>query len=151
ALETLHGNPSSAHRDGQRARAAVETAREQIAALVGARPDAVVLTSGGTEGDHLAVVGGARALAGRGRRVAVSAVEHHAVHGAAELLAGDGFAIEHLAVDAEGRVDPASIDLLPRDTTLVSVMLANNETGVIEPVAELAARARVRGMRVHCD
>src|SRR5262249_26856863 len=83
ALETLHGNPSSAHQDGQRARAGVETARAQIAALVGARPDAVVLTSGGTEGDHLGVVGGGRALAGRGRRVAVSAVEHHAVHGAA--------------------------------------------------------------------
>src|SRR5437867_4915858 len=84
ALETLHGNPSSAHRDGQRARAAIERAREQVAALVGAEPRAVVFTSGGTEGDLLAIVGGARALESRGRRIAISAVEHRAVPGAAE-------------------------------------------------------------------
>ena len=151
ALATLHGNPSSAHSDGQLARAAVEQARERLAALLGADPRAVVFTSGGTEGDHLALIGGARALCSRGRRVAVSSVEHHAVHGAAEALAAEGFAIAHLAVDRDGRVDPRIVDTLPGDTTLVSVMLANNETGVIEPVAEVAARAHARGMRLHCD
>jgi cysteine desulfurase len=151
ALETLHGNPSSAHRDGQRARAAIERAREQVAALVSAEPRAVVFTSGGTEGDLLAIVGGARALVSRGRRIAISAVEHRAVPGAAEMLVREGFTIERLAVDSDGRVDPASVDGLPADTTMVSVMLANNETGVIEPVDRIAARARARGMRTHCD
>ena len=151
ALERLHANPSSMHQDGQRARAAIERGREQVAALVGAAPREVVFTSGGTEGDHLALIGGARALAARGRRVACSAVEHHAVHGAAQVLEQDGVAISHIGVDAAGRVDPAAIDSLPADTTLVSVMLANNETGVIQPVAAIAERARSRGMRVHCD
>ena len=151
ALERLHANPSSVHQDGQRARAAIERAREQVAAMVGAAPRDVVFTSGGTEGDHLALIGGARALAARGRRVACSAVEHHAVHGAAQVLEQDGFAISHIGVDAVGCVDPAAIDSLPADTTLVSVMLANNETGVIQPVAAIAERARSRGMRVHCD
>ena len=151
ALESLHGNPSSVPREGQRAREAVERAREQVAALVGADPRALVFTSGGTEGDHLAVVGGAWGLEPRGRRVAISAVEHHAVHGAAELLERGGFTVEHLAVDATGRVDPAGLDRLPPDTTLVSVMLANNETGVLQPLAEIAARAAARGLRVHCD
>ena len=151
ALETLHANPSSLHREGQRARAALEHAREQVAALVGAAPAEVVFVSGGTEGDHDGVVGAAWALELRGRRIAISTVEHHAVHGAAAVLARLGFAIEHLSAGSEGRVDPAAIDRLPADTTLISVMLANNETGVIQPVAEIVARARTRGLRVHCD
>ena len=150
-LERLHGNPSSMHRDGQRARAAIERAREQVAALVGAEPRAVVFTSGGTEGDHLALIGGARAMVGQGRRVAISAVEHHAVHGAAQVLERDGFEVSHLGVDYAGRVNLGDIDALPAGTTLVSLMLANNETGVIEPVADAAARAHARGMRLHCD
>ncbi len=151
ALDGLHGNPSSAHRAGQQAREAIECARDQVAALVHADPRAVVFTSGGTEGDHLAVVGGAWAMEPAGRRIAISAVEHHAVHGAAAVLERGGWAVEHLHVDAAGRVDPASIDALPPDTTLVSVMLANNETGVIQPVADLARRAAARGLRLHCD
>jgi len=153
ALERLHGNPSSAHADGQRARAAIERARDQVAALVGAAPAAVVFTSGGTEGDHLALAGGARAIAARDgrRRIAISAIEHHAVHGAAELLEADGFAVTHVPVDHNGRVDPAAVDALPGDTAVLAVMLANNETGVLEPVADIAARARARGIRVHCD
>jgi cysteine desulfurase len=151
ALAELSANPSSAHHAGQRARAAVEHAREQVAALVGADPRAVVFTSGGTEGDHLALVGAALALPSRGRRVAISAVEHHAVHGAAELLERLGWTIEHLPVDENGCVDPASIDSLPADTTVAAVMLANNETGVVQPIAEIAARARRRGIRLHTD
>jgi cysteine desulfurase len=78
-------------------------------------------------------------------------VEHHAVHGAAEVLEREGFVVEHLPVDRAGRVDPAAIDALAPGTTVVAVMLANNETGVIQPVAEIAARAHARGMRVQCD
>ena len=151
ALAGLHANPSSAHAEGQRARAAVEAARAQVAALVGARPDQVVFTSGGTEGDHAGLIGLAWAAERRGRRLAISAVEHHAVHGAAEVLERLGFAIEHLPVSRSGVVDPAALDALPEDTTVVAVMLANNETGVIQPLAEIARRARARGMRVMSD
>ncbi|OGF17290.1 MAG: hypothetical protein A2W00_14140 [Candidatus Eisenbacteria bacterium RBG_16_71_46] len=151
ALAELHANPSSLHRAGQRARAALERAREQVAGLVHCRPHEVVFVSGGTEGDHAGLIGAAWALEGRGRRLGVSAIEHHAVHGAAEVLARGGFAIEHLPVGPEGWVNPASLDVLPADTTVVAVMLANNETGVLQPVAGIAERAHARGLRLHCD
>jgi len=151
ALAGLHANPSSAHREGQRARAAIERAREQVGALVGARPDEVVFTSGGTEGDHVALIGAAWAAEPRGRRIAISALEHHAIHGAAAVLERLGWAVEHLPADADGRIDPAAIESLPTDTTVVAVMLANNETGVIQPLAEIARRATARGLRVVCD
>jgi cysteine desulfurase len=151
ALTTLNANPSSTHRAGQRARAAIEHAREQVAGLVGARPAEVVFTSGGTEGDHAGLIGAAWALEGRGRRVAISAIEHHAVHGAAEVLARGGWSVVLLPVDGDGRVAPEAVDDLPGDTTVLAVMLANNETGVVQPVAEIARRARARGIRVLCD
>jgi cysteine desulfurase len=150
-LEDLHGNASSMHREGQRARAAVERAREQVAALVRAHPDEVVFVSGGTEGDHLALVGGAGALRQRGRRVAISAIEHHAVHGAAEVLATRECEVDHLGVDAHGMLDVGALDALAPGTVLVAVMLANNETGVLQPVAEAAERAHRAGARLHCD
>ena len=151
ALAGLHANPSSAHREGQRARAAIERAREQVGALVGARPDEVVFTSGGTEGDHVALIGAAWAAEPRGRRIAISALEHHAIQGAAAVLERLGWAVEHLPADADGRIDPAAIESLPTDTTVVAVMLANNESGVIQPLAEIARRATARGLRVVCD
>ncbi len=151
ALANLHANPSSSHREGQRARAAVERARAQVAALVEARPDEVVFTSGGTEGDHAGLMGAAWAAEARGRRVAISAIEHHAVHGAAEVLERLGYTATHLPVGREGLVDPAAIATLPADTTVVAVMLANNETGVIQPIAAVAAAASARGMRLVCD
>ena len=150
-LSDLHGNASSLHREGQRARAAVERAREQLAALVRARPSEVVFVSGGTEGDHLALVGGAWAMRDRGRAVAISAVEHHAVHGAAEVLHEQGFRVEHLPVDRRGVLDAAGLDRLPQDTVLLALMLANNETGALQPVAETAAWAHRRGARLLCD
>jgi len=150
-LAEHHANPSSLHREGQRARAAIERARDQVAGLLGAASGEIVFVSGGTEGDHDAVIGAAWALEDRGRRVAISDLEHHAVHGAAQVLMRMGFAIEHLPSTREGWVDPKVVDSLPADTTLVSLMLANNETGVLQPVADVAARAHARGMRVHCD
>jgi cysteine desulfurase len=151
SLARLSANPSSLHHEGQRARAAIEHARGQVAALLNARPAEVVFTSGGTEGDHAGLIGAAWALEARGRRVAISAVEHHAVHGAASVLERLGWRVDHLPVDADGRVDPAAVDELPDGLAAVSVMLANNETGVIQPVPAIAERARGRGARTHCD
>lgn len=151
ALRDLGANPSSAHREGQRVRAALERARAQAAALVGAREDEVVFVSGGTEGDHLALVGGAWAQRARGRHVVVGAIEHHAVHGAVQLLDELGFTHSSLPCDANGFTSPERVNELPSGATLLSIMLANNETGVLQPVSAIAARARARGMRVHCD
>ena len=144
-LEELHGNASSLHREGQRARAAVERAREQVAALVNARPAEVVFVSGGTEGDHLGVVGGAWAQRDQGRRVAISAVEHHAVHGAVEVLGELGFAADHLPVTADGVLELGSLDGLAPGTVMVAVMLANNETGVPSSLTWTSTRSRCRG------
>ena len=149
-LADLYANPSSLHREGQRARAAVERARDQVAALVNAHPDEVVFTSGGTEGDHLAILGAAWARRAEGARIAISAVEHHAVHGAGEVLADQGWAVDHIPVGADGRLEPGSF-APAQGTVLVSLMLANNETGVLQPVAEIARRAREGGILVHCD
>ena len=151
SMADLYANPSSLHREGQRSRAAIERARDQVAALLGGSSGEVVFLSGGTEGDHEALIGAAWALESHARRVAISTIEHHAVHGAAEVLARLGFAIEHLPATPQGYVDPRAVEQLPADTTVISLMLANNETGVIQPVAEVADRAAARGMRVHCD
>jgi len=149
-LADLYANPSSVHREGQRARAAVERAREQVAALVHAHPNEVVFTSGGTEGDHLAILGAAWARRADGTRIAISAVEHHAVHGAGEVLTDQGWAVDHLPVGPDGRVEPDAF-APAAGTVLVSMMLANNETGVLQPVEQIARRAREAGILVHCD
>jgi cysteine desulfurase len=151
ALRELGANPSSTHREGQRVRAAVEHAREQAAALVRAKPDEVVFVSGGTEGDHLAIVGSAWAQRARSRHVAYAAIEHHAVHGAAEVLERLGWTHSVLRCEPSGLTPPDAVNDLPAGVSVLSLMLANNETGVVQPVAALAARARARGMRVHCD
>jgi cysteine desulfurase len=135
------GNPSSVHRWGRAARQMVERAREAVAALVGGDPDGVVFVSGGTEANHLALFGSRR------ERVLVSAIEHSSVLQAVP-------AAERIAVDANGIVDLARLEeQLAADPrpALVSVMLANNETGVIEPVAEIAAIAHRHGALFHCD
>ena len=137
----LTGNPSSVHRFGRLARRRLEEAREQVAALVGARPDQVVFTGGGTEANNLALAG-----SGRGRRI-VSAIEHESVANAAPDA-------ETVPVTADGAIDLAALDALlarPGPPALLSVMLANNETGVIQPVAAAAAAARRAGALVHCD
>jgi cysteine desulfurase len=135
------GNPSSVHACGRAARRRLEQARESVAALVGADPSGVVFTSGGTEANALA-------LAGTGRtRLLVSAIEHASVLEAAHRA-------EHIPVDGDGVIDLAALErMLAADPTpaLVSVMAANNETGVVQPVAEVASLARAAGALVHCD
>ena len=151
-LGEAFGNPSSLHWFGQRARAAVEEARVQAASLIGATPPEVVFTASGTEADNLALRGVAARAHEPRRKLVVTAVEHHAVLNTARALAEEGFRVETARVDAQGRVDLDDLRARVDDrTALLSIMLANNETGVVQPVAEAARYARERGALVHCD
>jgi cysteine desulfurase len=147
------GNPSSAHRWGRAARAALDEARERLGAVMGARADEVVFTSGGTEADNLAVLGAWRARRGDARRAVVSTpVEHKAVLAAVAHAAAEGAAERLLRIDGDGVVDPASADgMLGADAAVCSVMWVNNETGVVQPVPALAERARAGGVVMHTD
>ena len=146
------GNPSSIHAEGRLARAAVDDARECIAALLGARPHEIVFTSGGTESCNLGVLGLARAARRHGRHIITQKTEHHAVLHACGQLAGEGFDVTWLEVDTDGLVDPGALEAAIRpDTILVSVMHANNETGTIQPVEELARVCATHGIAFHTD
>jgi cysteine desulfurase len=147
------GNPSSAHRWGREARAALDEARERVARCLGARPDEVCFTSGGTEADNLAIFGPWRARRGSARRVVVTtAVEHKAVLAAAHHVAEDGGEERILPVDGHGIVDADAFMAAVRDDVAVcSVMWVNNETGVIQPVPDLGLRARAAGAVFHTD
>jgi cysteine desulfurase len=145
-------NPNSLHAEGRAARAALDGAREDVARVLGAAPREIVFTGGGSESIALAVIGAARAASGRGRHVVTVATEHHAVLHAVDVLERDGWQVTRLPVDARGLVDPAAFAAaLTRQTALASVMLANNEIGVVQPVAELARIARERGVLLHTD
>ena len=147
-----YGNASSVHAYGQEARGAVEEARAQVAALIKATAGEIVFTSGGTESDNLAVIGAARALRGKGRHVVTTAIEHDAVRQAADLLEQEGFEVTRVAPAADGRVTPESIESAIRaDTILVTVMAANNETGVIQPMAEIGSICAAKGVVFHTD
>ncbi len=146
-----HGNPASVHKPGRAAHAALETARAQVAALVGAQPAQVLFTGGGTEADNLALKG---VCSGRPQgRVLVGASEHSAVLGPAAALAEQGWRVESIPVDAEGRYDLAALDALLEagEVRLVSTMLANNETGVLQDIPAIAARVHAAGVLLHCD
>ena len=148
------GNPSSAHGFGRTARAAVEEAKRTIAAALGAEPNQIIFTSGGTEGDNLAVVGAALASRARGGpfHVAVSAVEHKAVLAAAQFVTQLGGAATILPVSASGIVEEAALDAaLAAGVAVVSVMWVNNEVGTVQPIARIAARCREAGVIFHCD
>jgi cysteine desulfurase len=152
-LAETFGNPSSSHADGRRARALLDEARERVARRLGADPREIVLTSGGTESINLALKGAAWAGKARGHRLVTSAVEHHAVGHSMAHLEKFGFEIATLPVDRYGRVDPDQVDAAIDDrTTLVSIMLANNEVGTIQPIADIAERVhRHRGVLFHVD
>jgi len=153
-LDLVFGNPSSAHRFGRAARAGLEQARREVAESLGAEPVQVVFTSGGTEADNLAVIGAAGAARQRGRpqRVVVSAVEHKAVLAAAHHVAAAGGSERILPVDGNGRVELGALDAaLAESPAVVSVMWVNNETGVIQPVEDVAARCQAAGVPYHTD
>lgn len=145
------GNPSSLHRAGQMARHGVETAREHVAALIGARSRDIVFTSGGTEADNLAILGTLAANPAK-RHIITTAVEHVAVFSLCERLAKEGYRVTFLSVDQQGRLDPAELErCIDDDTALVSIMHANNETGVIFPIEELSTICQKHGVPFHVD
>jgi len=152
-LGEYFGNPSSIHRVGRKARAILDDNRERVAQVWKCKASEVVFTSGATESVSQAICGTARFLKSKGRHLITSAVEHHAVlHTVEYLVNKEGFELTTLPVDAEGRVAPQHLDSAIRDDTiLVSVMAANNETGAIQPVAELGAICRQRGVLFHTD
>ena len=151
-LTEHHGNPSSIHGTGRRARLGLDEARETVARILGARPREIVFTGGGTEADNLAVKGAAWAASAGGRRVVTTAVEHKAVLHACAVLERYGFEITYLPVDRYGRVDPADVAAaISEHTTLVSVMYANNEVGTIQPIREIGSICRERKVLFHVD
>jgi cysteine desulfurase len=142
------GNASSIHQQGQQARAAVEGAREQVAELLGARPSEIVFTSGGTEGDNLALFG----LVGAGDHVISSTIEHHAVLNSCKRLEEMGATVTYVACDADGVVRPEDVRAALRpETKLISAMMANNETGALQKVHEIGAIAREADVYFHTD
>ena len=147
------GNPSSTHRWGREARAALDEARERVGRCLGARPDEICFTSGGTEADNLAILGAWRALKAKGRKAVVtSPIEHKAILGAVHQAVREGAEERILAITSDGVVDTQSFDHLVDDAVAVcSTMWVNNEIGTIQPVPELAAKAKERGALFHTD
>jgi cysteine desulfurase len=151
-LSDAFGNPSSIHSFGQEARAAIEEARDKIAALIGARSEEVVFTCGGTEADNLAIKGIACANRNKGNHIITTAIEHHAVVESCKFLQRQGFEATYLPVDSYGLVDPRDVKKAITDKTiLISVMHANNEIGTIEPIAEIGKIAQGKGIYFHTD
>jgi cysteine desulfurase len=152
-LGDVWGNPSSVHHVGRRARALLDDTRDRAAKVLGAKPSEVIFTSGGTESNNLAIFGTARLLKPKGRHLITSAIEHHAVLNCFDYLEKkEGFEVSRLPVDSEGLVSPEELKKTIRpDTILVSIMAANNEIGTIQPVAELGAVCRERGIVFHTD
>ncbi len=152
-LNENFGNPSSIHRLGRQARVFLDDARDRVASVFRCKPSEVVFTSGGTEANNLAILGMARQLKSKGQHLITSAVEHNAVlHCFKYLARKEGFDLTVLPVDAEGRVSVESLESALRpDTILASIMAANNEIGTLQPVAELGAVCRERGVIFHTD
>ena len=151
-LTTSYGNPSSLHYFGQQARAAVQKARGQVAHCLGVSGEDLVFTSGGTEADNLAVLGYLRANFPKGGHVITTAVEHHAVLRTFQALEEKGYDVTYVPVDGDGCVSADDVAAAMRDdTALISVMYANNETGMIQPIAAIGALAKEKGVAFHVD
>jgi cysteine desulfurase len=152
AFEASYGNPSSIHQAGQAARRLVERARAQAAQLIGAAADEIVFTSGGTEADNLAILGTAEAASGARTSIVTSAIEHKAVLDPCARVQAQGRHVTLLPVDGHGRVDLRALDAAAKpDVALFSVMLANNDTGTVQPIEDVVEAARACGAQVHTD
>ena len=152
SLQGQWGNPSSLHATGIRALEAVERARERVAAVMGAQAEEIVFTASGTEADNHALVGATIAGEGRGDHIITSVVEHHAIEHTAEFLERRGVHVTYVPVDAAGLVDPDAVRRAITDRTLlVSIMHANNEVGTLQPIAEIGAICKERGVLFHTD
>ena len=152
-IEEVYGNPSSLYSDGQRAKEAIEEARRSVAALIGAEPREIIFTSGGSEADNQAIMSAAEFGKRKGKRhIVSSAIEHHAVLHTLEKLKRDGFEVTLVGVGADGIVKTEDVAASLRDDTcLVTVMFANNEIGSIQPIREIGAICRERGIPFHTD
>jgi cysteine desulfurase len=152
-LSQHFGNPSSTHYAGRQSRALIDSSRDTLASLLGCKSHELIFTAGGTESDNLAILGLARAHASKGRHLITCATEHHAVLHAFDFLEKrEGFSVTRLPVNPDGTIDPASLQAAIRhETTLVSLMTANNETGVRHPIAALSAICRASGVLFHSD
>ena len=151
-MKNEFGNPSSIHSFGRRARRILDEAREILARSIGASADEIILTSGGTEADNLALFGAARAMKEKGKHIITTAVEHHAVLHACRQLEKEGFEVTYLPVNENGVISPDDFHAALRDDTiLVSVMYGNNETGALQPVAEIGEALRGHQALFHCD
>ncbi|MBU3958841.1 MAG: cysteine desulfurase NifS [Candidatus Omnitrophica bacterium] len=146
------GNPSSIHAEGQEAKKAIEDSRQTLATFLGAKPEEIIFTSGGTESNNFAIEGVAFALQNKGNHIITTAIEHHAVAEPAKFLEKRGFKVTFVGVDKYGLVDPADIKQAITDKTiLISVMHANNEIGTIQPIAEIGKLAREKDIYFHSD
>jgi cysteine desulfurase len=151
-LGEIFGNPSSTHSYGLRAREVVESARKQVAALLNGRAEEVIFTSGGTESNNHAIKGVAFANRARGSHIITSAIEHPAVTEVCRYLEGHGFHVTHIPVDSLGLLDLKALEkAITRETILITVMHSNNEVGTIQPIGEIAALIRGRGIALHTD
>ena len=148
----VFGNASSLHQSGREAKAALENARQSIADILGCEASELIFTSGGTESDNFAIKGTAFANRNKGKHIITSSIEHHAVGISCEFLEKEGFDITYLPVDSYGFVDPDDLRRAVRpDTILITIMYANNETGVIQDIKELSSVAREAGIYFHTD
>ncbi len=146
------GNASSLHAYGQEAKKAVEDSREMLAEFIGAKPEEIVFTSGGTESDNFALLGTAYALEKKGNHIITSAIEHHAIIEPLKFLEKKGFKITYLKVDKDGLVSEQDLkEAITDKTILVSIMQANNEIGTLEPIAELGKIVKEKGIYFHTD
>lgn len=146
------GNASSVHAFGREAKRTVNGARDQLAGVLGASPDELIFTSGGTESDNLALFGVSSSLAGKGRHIITDAAEHHAILHACKQLEDQGFEVTYLPVDRYGQVHPEQVaEAIRPDTLLISIMYGNNEVGTLQPVKEIGEIAKSRGVLFHVD
>ena len=148
----IFGNPSSIHQHGQEAKKAVEVARQILASFLGASPEEIFFTSGGTESDNWAIKGIALANQSKGNHIITSVIEHHAVSETTQFLEKKGFKVSYVKVDKEGLINPDDIRrVITKETILISIMHANNEIGVIQPITEIGKIAKEKDICFHTD
>ncbi|EEH96780.1 cysteine desulfurase NifS [Clostridium sp. 7_2_43FAA] len=151
-LTNQYGNPSSIYSFGRKSKKAIEKAREQIAATINAKKSEIYFTSGGTEADNWAIKGIAGYYKKKGKHIITSSIEHHAVINSCKRLEGEGFEISYLPVDKDGKISIEDLKKsIRKDTILISIMMANNEIGTVEPIAEIGKIAREKGIIFHTD
>ena len=147
-----YGNPSTVYTIGRTSKKAIEEARETVARIIGAEPREIFFTGSGTEADNWAVKGAAYANMKKGKHIITTSIEHHAVLHACQYLESEGFEVTYLPVDEYGLVTPGQVEAAIRpDTILISIMVANNEIGTIQPIAEIGRIAREKGICFHTD